>query len=484
MRNKLFRLATKVLRKGKGVAGRLIQHKGQSAKSDIVISPDYFVSPERVYLASADNFKGLEGLVEAEYLLPCKHFYSVIGGMGGLNILCRLADVKTITWFDINPHTVDICQLVLKLILSASSREDFISLIYCKPFSRNTFPPENVANFYEQPVSEVLRERLLKILTQEEYKTYLNFFFPYTSSPQQEFVLGPSLHCTSLRVYHDVLIEDIMTYPFLSREHIQAHKTKSINSYFYGKGWLRTSERFENVRRLLSMADVSVERKSIFDIDPQDGSGLYSSNVLEGTEGEFDGLINKFNWMVWYSRRTRFLIAEYIFGDRHKIPCEKVFSAGNQNPHRDCCLILEEILSIRSRCFIEIIHPQGMEGMNSGFKHYRGQRKVHVNNYLAGHYEDQDGSLVIVHMLLGNGCSFKVWGDVIRQAVYSGLAVCVLEHNPTAGEWPELEVTNWNIPPIVMIDEYLLSITNDWRKYGTLSLTGKGVRNYCWILGV
>lgn len=471
-----------IFRKSKIIVHHLIRAVAQLAKSEIAVSPDYFISPERVYLASADNYTGLEGLVESEHLLPCKHFYSVIGGMGGLNILCRLENVKTITWFDINPHMLNICSLVLKLISASATREDFISLIYCKPFSQNSFPQENINMFYKQSVSEELRVRLSNILSVQELQTYDKIYLPYTSSFQQEFVLGPCLHCTSLRVYHDAPINGVMTYPFLSREHIQKHQTTNINSFFFGKGWLRSEERFQNVKNLLASAEMRIDRKNIFELSPAEESGLYSSNILDGTENKFSKLVNDFDWMILYSKRTKFLTAEYVSGNRDMIPCEKIFSDNKRNPHNDCCLLLEDIVNISHKSFLEVIHPSGMEGMNSGFRFYTGQKKIHINNYLRNPINDRDISLVILHMLMGNGCTFNAWQNAVEQAINSGLTVCVFEHNPIAGDWPELEVCHWNIPSIAMIDRFLLTLANGWKKYGTLSLTGNGIRNYCWVL--
>ena len=86
---------------------RKIKSKINTKIQFLLINPlEYFQDPHKVYLASADQFAGMEEICESESFPDCRHFYSVIGGLGGLNILAKLKNLESIIFFDINTFTV------------------------------------------------------------------------------------------------------------------------------------------------------------------------------------------------------------------------------------------------------------------------------------------------------------------------------------------------------------------------------------------
>ena len=63
---------------------------------------------EHVYLASADNYLGFQLFFEKHKVRQCEHYYTVVGGLGGLNLLPHLNELKSITFFDDVPFVITV----------------------------------------------------------------------------------------------------------------------------------------------------------------------------------------------------------------------------------------------------------------------------------------------------------------------------------------------------------------------------------------
>jgi hypothetical protein len=448
---------------------------------------DYFKDPHKVYLASADQFAGMASIYERESLLQCKHFYSVIGGLGGLNILSRMQYLESITFFDINPFSIKICELLFRIIKSSNSRDEFISLVYARCFDSKKFSIENQAIFYNLPLDANILSRLENILGKDLYEIYTSVYIPYISSPPTDLYTGFSIHCTRLTIFHEAKLNDIMVYPFEKRESMRKKRLSSVNSFFFGKGWLKSEESFIAVKNHLISSRVTIINQSIFDLNPQPHSGLYASNVFEGSEEKFDSLISRFSWTLWYSRQTEYLKLEYIYPSDRVIPITKVYGRGCRNVHKTCCYLLNDTVQLESKKFLEVIHPHATEGMNYGFRFYQGQCPISVDQFLKSDFLiDQLSFIEIIgiHILLGGGCPVQKWKDVVLKAVSSQKPVFLFEHRKNCSDWPEDDVDLSNILPEKEIDNFLLSISRRWQKYGTANSKGniKDIRNICWVL--
>ncbi|MEO0683546.1 MAG: hypothetical protein AAFY76_00515, partial [Cyanobacteria bacterium J06649_11] len=256
------------------------------------------------------------------------------------------------------------------------------------------------------------------------------------------------------------------------------------NSFFFGKGWLKNEDSFRKVKENLFNADVSIQTESIFRVSPRESSGLYASNVLEGTERNFRQITQKFLWSLWYSRRSNYLQLEYVDPKHRYIPFKKVYGKNVADSHRSCCQLIDNTLNLGQQKFLEIIEPHITEEMNYGFRFYDGQIPINVNNFLQQPIsQNENYNFIGIHILMGSGCPINRWKTVARKALSSNKTVFIFEHRKDCSDWPEWDVNPKDILPEKEIDEFLLSLTNNWVKFGTANRKGSisDVRNICWI---
>lgn len=446
---------------------------------------DYFLEKDKIYLASADQFIGMKKIIEGKNIPSCEHFFSVIGGLGGLNILSRLENLKSITFFDINPFEAEVCRFYLDVIKNSKNRDDFISLIYLRDFDSSKYSFRNQESFYSLPLDKKLINRLKKILSGELYNFYVKTYLPHIKDPMKNIYSGVSVHCTRLPIFHEAPLEEPMAHPFLKRSVLKKKKIISVNSFFFGKGWLKNDIRFQKVKKNIQNCKVNIIIKNIFELEAPSNSGLYSSNVFDGTENLFAVFINKFKWILWYSKRTNRLNLEYeILGDR-LIHFEKIYGKGIENPHKSCYKILNDHFDLNKDNFLEIIQPHIKEGMNFGFRHYSGQKKMSVNSFLKKKLNRNNiPNILGIHILMGNGCPQKLWKKVVKKAVKLGKEIFIFEHRKECSDFPEWDVEEENILSEKEIDHFLLSINKNWKKFGAANKYGDelDIRNICWIL--
>lgn len=452
-------------------------------------SPDYFRDPHKVYLASADQFAGMKSVCESESIPQCKHFYSVIGGLGGLSILAKMQSLETINFFDVNPFSIEVCRLIFEIIKNSDTRDDFISLIYAREFDSSKYSIENQSIFYSLPLENGLMKRLEDLLGAELYEIYEAVYKPYIINPLHDLYSGFSIHCTRLPIFHEAQPESVMVYPFNSRRSLQKNRLSCVNSFFFGKGWLKSEKEFLSVKNFLTNSEVKIFEKSIFDLDPPANSGIYASNVFDGTEAEFSATINRFEWVLWYSRPTKYLKLEYIYPPDRLIPIQKIYGKQIKNTHKTCCLLLDEIFLLKRKKFLEVIQPHSTEGMNYGFRFYQGQHPISVKKFIDPNFSKDKFSFaeaIGVHILLGGGCPIEQWRSVVKKAVSADKPLFIFEHRKDCTDWPEDDVEQRNILPEKEIDAFLLSLSEGWQKYGTANKEGDvtDVRNLCWVLNI
>lgn len=461
-------------------------------KNDIKKTPqlnhpvDYFMASDKVYLASADQFKGIEAIVEAKELLQCRHFYSIVGGLGGLNVLARLKKVESLTFFDVNPHTLEVCEFMFEVIRSAENRNTFVSLIYGREFDSNKYSFDNQTEYYQKPIDSNWTSRLEETVGSKLFSTYKRLYWSYIQNPMEDIYDGASVHCTRMVLFHEAPVNSVMTYPFQERNYMRTKNISCINSFFFGKGWLRDEERYQQVRENLTKCKTSLVVKSIFDLEPPPQSGLYSSNVLDGTELEIPSLKDQFSWILWYSLQSRYLQLEYVKPAERMIPFDRLYGQGVKDTHLSCCHLLDGNFDLNATPFWEVIQPHVTEGMNYGFRFYQGQRPISVEDFIENKYSIEEFREVIgIHILLGGGCPVDTWKRVVSQAVKTGKTVFVFEHRKECTDWPEWDVNPETILPEREIDEFLLSLDSGWYKYGAANIRGdiSDVRNICWVLG-
>ena len=447
---------------------------------------DYFTGLDKIYLASADNYTGVEDIVESDEFLQCKHFYGVIGGLGCLHIIARFKRLNSITFFDCNPFSLEVCEFIIEVIRKAENRDTFISLIYGRPFDSRRYSFHNQDSYYSLPIDPKWTEKLKLAVGPRLFEFYICVYWPYIQNPMKDLYYGASVHCTRLYVFHEPPIDGIMTHPFIDRYNLQSNHITNINSFFFGKGWLADEFRYQRIRQHLMNCTITMLRKSIFELSVLPSSGLYASNILEGTEKKFYRLVNKFLFTLWYSRSSSYLRLEYTFprGERI-IPFQKLYGKNVRNPHQSCCELLNDKFDLNTHAFLEVIQPHPIEGMNYGFRFYSGQNPISVKDFIDKNISKNDLLDIIgIHILMGGKCPVDIWKQVVRKAISFGKILFIFEHRKACNDWPEPDVDPTTILPEKEIDKFLLSLDARWRKYGAANHRGnvKDVRNICWIL--
>lgn len=452
-------------------------------KTKAVLNDEYFSQKDKVYLSSADQYLGFQKVLSREKLLECRNFYSVIGGMGGLNILSRLRDIKKIILFDINPYCLFVAKIYIRLIKESRSRDEFVSLFYLRTFQFEKYTYKNQSAYYSKPINNLLLKRLKKILGVKLFEFYKEMYLPYVRRPDLTLYNGPSTHCTDLRLFHEAKISGVMVNPYRDHNDLIKQNIKNYNSLFFGKGWLKSEITYKHVRKNILGCEIKLLRRSIFDLDFEENSGLYASNVFEGVEENFAETIYKFNWALWYSKESNYLSVDYVVPCKRRIPVKKIYGGLLSDPHVACCIILDQISDFHNRRFVEVIEPHIVEGMNFGFRFYEGQIPVSVDEFLNNRFDMPDVEYIGIHILLGNGCDLRRWKKVVKKSLKQGVKVFVFEHRKDCKDWPEWDVYEENIPDEFTLDSLLLELNCNWDKYGTASLRGNDldVRNLCWV---
>ncbi len=450
-----------------------------------MLNDEYFLSEDKIYLASADQFEGIKRVVEGSAVLQCKNFYSVIGGLGGLNILARLDRLDSIVFFDLNPYMPKICELMFKIIENCETRDEFISLIYLRDFSSKKYFVTNQHEYYSLPVEQGILKKLNKILNKDLFELYMRVYYPYILNPVIDNYDGVSLHCTILKIFHEAPCDGVMTYPFFTREDLKAGGMSCVNSFFFGKGWLKNEERFNSVKNHLKNPNLSIITRSIYDLDFKPFSGLYASNVFDGNEKGYAETVYKFEWMLMYSRESRYLKLEYKLPGPRLIEVSKVYGDGDGNTHKTCCELLDAHFDLNGERFLEVIYPHISEGMIFGFRFYKGYTPINVEEFINLKNTDKQWPKIIgIHMLMGNNCEIDIWKRAVLKAFEFGEKIFIFEHRKDCTDWPEWDVEADWIMPEIEIDRFLLSVSDNWKKYGVANRYGEAddIRNICWML--
>jgi len=439
-------------------------------------------NPRLVYLASADQWLGFEAFFKKNHLMQCDVFYCAIGGLGGLNLLPYLDRVEKIVFYDVNIYAARIADLQFQLIRYCSSVDEYISLIYQRPFDSSKYNFDNQGDFLQLPVNAKYNQKLREILTPQAYETYRYFYFPYILKLPSLLYDGPTIHCTHLLPFFESnkLTDSVVSGPF-------SNSSVNVNTFYVGKGWLSSDETFLAVRSHLSNSKLEVLIGDIAKVRPAGKCpGIYTTNIYS-THPEFDGykrFIHLFRWMIGYDDNTDYEVQYYV-NDKTEgmVEYNKLIGAGNGNPHATCCQAIDNLLDLHNNQFLEVIEPHPTEGMNYGFQYYRGQKRISVKDYLKTTVTGEQ--IIAVHILLGSGVSHQVWKNVCRKAVReSNHYVLIFDHRKECTDWPEWDVHTDNLLPHKKLDQFIYSLDHRWEKYGMPNVKGdiNDIRNIMYFL--
>ncbi|NTV91526.1 MAG: hypothetical protein HGA22_14400, partial [Clostridiales bacterium] len=342
----------------------------------------------------------------------------------------------------------------------------------------------NQNEFFCQPLAPELNQRLVATLTPYAMETYQWFYWPYIKALPEPLNSGPSQHCTHLLPFFESQqITDPLVFPFCGNA---AH----INTFYVGKGWLENDNTFRLVRQMLARCALEVRIGDIAELDQVEGTcpGIYTSNIYSSDEkySGFKNFIHKFGWFIGYDDATNWEVQYYSSGREEMVPCSKVLGSEIPDPHKSCCMAIDHVIDLHANHFLEVIEPHPTEGMDYGFRFYKGQQRIAVNDFLKQPCKE---NIIAVHILLGSGVSPAEWYRVCAKATREARKqVLIFEHRRECTDWQnreaEWDVHAENLLPHAQLDRAVFSLDYRWKKFGCANAKGQvnDVRNLFYFL--
>lgn len=443
--------------------------------------PNKWNNPRTVYLASADAWLGMEYFLNKHNIMQCENYYSVVGGMSGLNLLPYLNKLKKIIFYDANAYAMRIIRLHIELIRISNNIDDYISNIYQRQFLTSKINIENQQEFLQSEKDIKILNFLKTNLTPYSYETYMFYYEPYMTNLNKPLYYGPTIHCTRLVPYlKSYTVTDQMVNPFTPTD-------DNKNAFFVGQGWLKDNETYLKVKKHFLTTPIECYIGNIEDITHvEPNSGIYGSNIWS-THPNYSGwkkIINKFLWFVGYDDNKKSVEVEYYDnGYEGHVNYNLLFGKNDGNVHGTCCQAIDYNINLNSNRFLEVIEPHVTDGMNYGFRFYRGQVKIKTSDYLNTPIKDEN--IIAVHILLGQGVKVDTWYNICKKAVNeSKRYVIIFEHRKECKDWPEWDVNPNHLIPHKELDEKIFSLDYRWKKFGCANIKGNinDVRNIMYFL--
>jgi len=194
-------------------------------------------------------------------------YASVIGGFSGLNFLLNLTPRRRIILFDVNPHAVEYCKLLVELVRMSSSHLNFISRVFNRSADAFELETNHELNFKTQEIylarkfePSILLDTLSK-LTEESKILYHTYLMPFLhthvlSKQKAKSNCARLLPCWEYGKYVPVSAGGSHR-----RDHDHHGKGKLVpntNTFHFGEGWLQTAETFIRVKELLEKCQLSL----------------------------------------------------------------------------------------------------------------------------------------------------------------------------------------------------------------------------------
>ena len=131
-------------------------------------NPRLFQRPQDLYLASADKISSIvERVQQLSYFFKepsIDKYYSVIGGLSGLNHLLVI-DPKEIVFFDINEDAIPYCNFIIELVKGCESHTDFIESYFLRKVE-GSLNENNQEDYLSKPIDEQRLETTLSKLSE------------------------------------------------------------------------------------------------------------------------------------------------------------------------------------------------------------------------------------------------------------------------------------------------------------------------------
>ncbi len=411
------------------------QYKPLESKKDKMQS--IFTDDPEIYVASADAFSRTEDNIKVLNKLKNKlnfesvdYFYSVIGGLSGLNYL-NYVSPKDIIFFDINRASVRYAKLIFNLIQISTTRKEFLERFFSRKMEHN-ISYKNQKKYISKKPSEELFNDTLNRLHPDNRKMFLEVFGQIFNN------------CENLNLRYCKIV--LPTLPKKTDVPVNTKEPygQNINTLHYGYGWLSSDEKFNTIReRIMS---IKLEVRNLFEMDFDHESKnivIFISNINRFFPEEWDELAIKL-----MNRKQRTLVITtydgiyyFGFGDyyvyRNETLLTKIFKKispiyfrllkknKSTKPHKTA---FEKIKPYTTGKVIELTHRNdwGFEELNSA--------KIPYKNYLDNPiYVDT----ILLHNLLGEGVEPTYFSEVLSVAIKKTKRIVILEHNRSSKDWDE-----------------------------------------------
>ena len=243
------------LAKEEGVFDKITQHEISFCKMRDV----YLGSADPVHISQKHSEKIKDAFVDNS------NVFSTCGGFLSLNVLNCFVDfqVNNLTFFDINPYSVDFARYVVKLIKNSNDILSFLEkylMLHVK---------ELRGEYILLPTSQEERDRIFEENNKHHNHTSSSIFYAVSKSPYDKdrvYLLG-FMHIGGDRVGELIL------------------KPRDDNTYIYqntlgvGSGWLYSNKSFLSMKRFLNSVDINFLAAGINDIDCDFGDTIIASNI-------------------------------------------------------------------------------------------------------------------------------------------------------------------------------------------------------------
>ena len=195
------------------------------------------------------------------------NIFASCGGFFSLNVLDCLSDLPldSVTFFDVNPYSVDMCRYVVELIKTCGTISSFLERYLMVHIQRSD------ENYLILPTSEKHRKNILDRNTWLHNDTSFNIFHAISKSPYSKdrvYLLG------FMNVGGDRVGELLL-------------KSRKDNSYIYqntlgvGDGWLSSDESFVRMKKFLNSTKLNFLTADINSIECHPCDTVIASNISQ-----------------------------------------------------------------------------------------------------------------------------------------------------------------------------------------------------------
>ena len=434
-----------------------------------------YSGPRYVYPFHAENPAAIEGMFRGLALestpLPRPVVYcSVIGSMSGLNGLLHMPKPQHVVLYDINPWAVQYAQSLVELISLSHSREDFLSRMLSRDIN-GMLSALGASSLQQKHEAKLLELPLNKSLAQETQASlspaaacahrWLSTGLMSTPTGVPSRWTTPSV-CDRLQLFHRNDRFTTLRYSCAgvtleegtSRSSRCGHNTCSA---FYGHGWLASERTFARVRDALGHGAVSFKVFDLFAATTPPHIGVYeqhagasAASMVQGRDVvvyvsnavkhvvEHGVSTTSKPWLAtvhdWRSKLDAADTLYIAYADkkgrsRHeRWPVDQSCIAANEmcegcTEHQWAWHVIQHFISPSTR-LLEVTHK-----VPWGFYEYKHRSNIEVVEFVnSGWQSYTNRTIVLLHILVGDGQSRAMWLAAARRALSVGAQVWALEH--------------------------------------------------------